>query len=55
MKTDQKSIFDPCDVHILARLDITVMYTIIFEVLKNIKFQSAFDFTHKRLSTVKMV
>jgi hypothetical protein len=28
MKTVQKYVFHPCEVHILAHLDITVLYTI---------------------------
>jgi hypothetical protein len=38
MKTVRKSIFHPYETHILARLDIKMLYTIFFEVLKKIKF-----------------
>jgi alpha-glucuronidase len=38
MKTGNTSVFHPHKTHIIARLDVTVLYTI-FEVLKNIKFR----------------
>jgi hypothetical protein len=38
MKTGNKSVFHPHKTHIIAQLDVTMLYTI-FEVLKNIKFR----------------
>jgi hypothetical protein len=34
MKNGQKSVFHPRKTHILAQLDITLLYIIFFEVLK---------------------
>jgi hypothetical protein len=61
MKTGKKSIFDPRKAHILAQLDIIVLYTILFEVLKKywVLAQNpkglAFGSTDKRLFMAKMV
>jgi hypothetical protein len=38
MRTDQKSIFHPCEILILARLDITVLYTIFLWFWKFLSF-----------------
>jgi hypothetical protein len=42
MKIGRQSMFHPHEEHILARLDITVLYTILFEVFRNIEFRLLF-------------
>jgi hypothetical protein len=58
MKNGQKSIFHPCEAHIIARLDITMMYTSVLMFWKyQISVQNrkglAFGFNEKCLFTVK--
>jgi hypothetical protein len=60
VKTSQKSVFHPCQAHILSRLDVLVLYIFFWEegfqkyqVSAQNPKALAFGFTEKCMSTVK--